>query len=145
MRTRIKFFRLLACCLLSTACNQLGPRSTPPAPPANSYRIAPVELVVGGAPRVVRAAFVTPQFIEAIRQQPSLGRHFTSEEYQRDDRPVVIVGHGLWQQRFGSNPQIIGTGLELNGRTHTVIGVMPKGFDTPEGADVWLPGAVSGR
>lgn len=145
MQTRVKFFRLLACCLLSTACNQIGSRSTRPTPPATSYRIAPVDLVWARAPHAVRGAFVTPQFIEMVGQRPSLGRYFIDEEYRRNDRPVVVVSHELWQRRFESNPEIIGQGLELNGRTHTVIGVMPKGFDIPEGVDVWLPEAVKGR
>jgi len=145
MQTRIKFFQLLVCCLLSVACNPAGSRSTPPAPAATSYRIASLDVAVAGATHTIRGAFVTPQFIEVVRQQPLLGRYFSDEEYQHNDRPVAVVSHGLWQQRLESKPEIIGRGLELSGRTYTVIGVMPKGFDVPEGADVWLPEAASSR
>ncbi len=145
MQTRMKLSQLLVCCLLSVSCNQIGSRSAPPAPPATSYRGAPVDLVVAGASHTIRGAFVTPQFIEVARQQPALGRYFANEEYRRNDRPVVVVAHNLWQQRFESKYEIIGQEIELGGRTHTVIGFMPKGFDTPEGVDVFLPEVDGGR
>ena len=57
--------------------------------------------------------------------------------------PVVVLGHGLWQRRFGSDPGVVGRSLILERRSFRVVGVMPKGFDMPEpGVEMWM---TSGR
>ena len=54
--------------------------------------------------------------------------------------PLAIVSHGLWQRRFGSDPNLVGRTIGLNGIPHTVLGVLPKGFRGLTGlADVWVP------
>jgi len=97
----------------------------------------------------VDGAQITPGLFEIMRVNPILGRTFTSE----DDRPgavSVTLSHGLWQREFGGDPAVIGRTIQMDDGPHTVIGVMPQGFDFPppidlEGetvplrADVWLP------
>lgn len=141
MRSRITLLQLLVCCLSMVACD-----SQPhyPAPPNTSYRIESLLRTTKDASRSIRGAFVTPDFIKAVREQPLLGRYFVADEYQSKDQQVVVLSHGLWQQEFGSDPAQIGKSLELNGRAYTVVGVMPKAFNVPEGAELWLP-EVSGR
>jgi putative ABC transport system permease protein len=58
---------------------------------------------------------------------------------------VALVGHGLWQRRYGSDPRLIGQAIVVDGKSHTVIGVMPSWLKQPgvslnvAGADVWIP------
>jgi predicted permease len=72
---------------------------------------------------------------------PALGRAFRPEEDQRGVESVVIISHGLWRQRFGADPSLVGKRISLNGESRKVIGVMPAGFKFPiiAGADIWRP------
>jgi predicted permease len=52
----------------------------------------------------------------------------------------VILSHGLWQRRFGANPDIAGQTISVNGQPFTVVGVMPEGFELPRaGSEMWMP------
>src|SRR5262249_22609340 len=52
---------------------------------------------------------------------------------------AVILGHSVWADRFGSDPAVIGRSIVLDGRSVTILGVMPPGFAYPLGAEVWAP------
>ena len=52
---------------------------------------------------------------------------------------MVLIGHGMWMNRYGSNPSIIGRTIRINDVPTTVIGVMPDGFKFPFNTDLWLP------
>ena len=71
---------------------------------------------------------------------PILGRVFTPE---RSSERVIVLGHELWQRRFGGDDSVLGRTLELDGQPHTVIGVMPQGFQFPPfwatSAEFWAP------
>ncbi len=144
MRSRMTFFQVLACCLSMVACHQSDSQPHYPTPPNTSYRIESLLLTTDDASHSIRGAFVTPDFIKAVRAQPLLGRYFVADEYQSKYQQVVVLSHELWEQRFGSDPAQIGKTLVVNGRAYTVVGVMPKTFNVPEGAEVWLPEAASG-
>jgi putative ABC transport system permease protein len=75
---------------------------------------------------------------------PQLGRSFTPDEDQAGANRVVIMSHRLWQRRFGGNPNIVGKALTLNGRSVTLVGIMPADFrfHTPED-ELWVPIAFS--
>src|SRR5664280_185985 len=73
---------------------------------------------------------------------PLLGRPFTAEETQQGKNQVVLLSHGLWQQRYGGRPDILGRTLHLDGETVTIIGVMPATCDYPMlwgRAALWRP------
>jgi putative ABC transport system permease protein len=53
--------------------------------------------------------------------------------------PVIVLGHGLWQRRFGSDPAIVGQSITINGEARTVVGVMPPGFTYPGQSQAWIP------
>jgi len=82
---------------------------------------------------------VSSDFFTVLQTAPALGRAFVAA----DDRPgarVVILSHELWQTRFGSDPGILGRSITLEGRPHTVVGVMPRGFQFPldeRNAEFW--------
>lgn len=73
----------------------------------------------------------TPSFQAALRVSPIMGRWFTEEEAQ-DRTRVVVLSHSLWSTRFGSDPNIIGQLIQLDGVSREVIGVMPRGFAYPD-------------
>jgi len=97
----------------------------------------------GNEPEQLKGAFVTQGLFEILGVAPILGRTFTADEDQPDHDLVVILSHGLWQRRFGSDPNILGQTLLLNNRPRVVIGVMPKGFQFPEVAEAWGPLALN--
>jgi len=84
-------------------------------------------------------AFVTAGAMAVPRVQPLLGRLFVDGE----DRPgapwVAILGYQLWRDRFQSDPAVLGRLLRVNGRSATVVGVMPDGFNYPSATDIWVP------
>jgi putative ABC transport system permease protein len=112
------------------------------------WRGQSVNLTGGAEPERVIGAFVSDRFFPLLGARPALGRTFTAEETDpATAKPVVVIGHGLWQRRFGSDPGILGRTLVLNGQSHTVVGVLGPEFDggnAPSngwfmGCDVFLP------
>ena len=87
----------------------------------------------------ISGARVTTNFFAALGVQPFLGRSFTSEEGLMGGPPAVIISHRLWQQRFGSDPQIVGRTLDTNDGSKVVVGVMPPDFKFPSYTEVWTP------
>ncbi len=99
----------------------------------------------GEAERIVTAQMSADLF-STLRVSPALGRLYTNEEDQPGGTQVVILSHGLWERRFGGKPDIINQPLTLNGKTYTVIGVMPKGYLFPTRVEMWVPvGQLSGE
>jgi putative ABC transport system permease protein len=71
---------------------------------------------------------VSSGYFNVMRGRPLLGRVFTEKEDQPGNVPVVVLGYGLWQRRYGGDPGVVGRSVTLGGRSHTVIGVMPADF-----------------
>ena len=72
--------------------------------------------------------------------EPLLGRVFTPDEFQTGRGQVAVLSFGLWQNRFGSNREIIGKTVLLNGQSYSVVGIMPRNFSFPSNeVDVWQP------
>ncbi len=85
-----------------------------------------------GDPIRVWAYQASAGFFSIYQVQPILGRLFTAEEDRPGGTPVAVLNYPLWQNRFGADPGVIGKNLNLDGRSYTIIGVLPKDFD-------WLP------
>ena len=91
-----------------------------------------------GEPERLIGVGVSQNLLSFLGVQPVLGRNFTVEEC-KDDAPLsIILTHGLWQRRFGADPNIVGTQLTLNNGPATVIGVLPANFDF---SAVFVPGS----
>ena len=90
-------------------------------------------------PEQVSGARVNASLFPALGVKPVLGRTFLPEEDRVGGAKVVIMGHGLWQRSFGSDPSIVGKTVTLNNQSYTVVGVMPQGFKFPGGENM-LPG-----
>ena len=85
-----------------------------------------------GLPERVLGARVTRPFFEVLGVPPALGRGFLPEEDVPGGPRVVVLGHGLWQRRFGGRPDVVGRSITLNGEPYTIVGVAPPGFQYPE-------------
>ncbi|MGC2401125.1 MAG: ABC transporter permease [Acidobacteriaceae bacterium] len=94
---------------------------------------------------------VTTNLFSMLGVQPLLGRTFNEAEGQSNGPPVVLLSEGLWRITFHADPAIVGQAVEISGKPHTVVGVMPGSFHFPEetGPDlqkgVWLPQQPSGE
>jgi len=95
----------------------------------------------GLAERVVSGA-VTADFFPLLGVQPAVGRNFTREEDTPNGPKAAILGHGLWQSRFGGDPDVLGRTITLNQQSYTVVGILPARFQYPERFQLWTPLAL---
>lgn len=88
----------------------------------------------------IRTARVSPSLFSVLGVSPLFGRNFTAQEGEPSKNSVVMLSHGFWKRRFGSNPDLIGQTLSLNGSKFVVIGIMPAAFwyPNPE-TEIWTP------
>jgi putative ABC transport system permease protein len=89
--------------------------------------------------RRLQGARVTATFFDVMRTRPIMGRLFTEKEEGPHAAPIALISHALWRHAFAGAANAIGQTIRLNGIPHTIIGVMPAGFDQPTDTDVWLP------
>ena len=104
-----------------------------------TYQGANFSLTGVGEPEILRGARVSHGLFEILRVPPLKGQTFTADEDRPDQNTVVLLGHGMWQSHFASDPNIVGRQIILNNRPHTIKGVMPPGFKFPEIAELWVP------
>ncbi len=91
-----------------------------------------------GEPEPATSIEVIGNFFQVLGLQPSMGRLFTAEEASPGAHPVTLLSNAYWRRQFNSDPNIVGTAIEMNGTPLTVVGVLPENFDF--GA-VFSPGA----
>ena len=96
-------------------------------------------LVGDGEPERFSGWLVTSGFFQVAGTDALLGRTFNDEDYQPGNTRVVVLGHGLWQRRFGGDPTVIGRKLMLSGQPYVVVGVMPPEFQLPADREIWAP------
>ena len=106
-----------------------------------------VNLSGGDQPEALNTVLASSRLFQALRVQPALGRSFLPEEDQPGHDHVIILSHGLWERRFGSDRAVIGRPITIDRQSYTVIGVMPPEFRFPpdlppaQSIDAWLPPA----
>jgi putative ABC transport system permease protein len=92
----------------------------------------------GDLPERLRLAHVTPGFLDVWQIAPALGRGFAAADHKTGASPVALLSYRYWQRRFGGDPRVIGSELQLSGQKYAVVGVMPEGFVYPDSSiDVW--------
>jgi putative ABC transport system permease protein len=116
-----------------------------------AFNYAAYNLTTGDVPERVSGAVVSPSVFQLLGADPVKGRVFTRDEGAEGRDDVVVISARLWQHRFNSDPTIVGNKISLNGRPHTVVGIMPEQFDFPlplfnvqgsrfaSRADTWKP------
>ena len=92
-----------------------------------------------GYPERLRGVRVTPGVFQSIRVTPALGRDFTNADAVPGAPAVIIIGHAVWESRYGSRADAIGQVLTVNGVPTTVVGVMPPKFAFPQSHNAWIP------
>jgi putative ABC transport system permease protein len=97
----------------------------------------------GTEPESITTAAVSSGALALFGGSPMLGRMFTDEEARSNAR-VAVLGHGLWQRRFGADPQVVGRTVQIDREPHEIIGVMPAGFVPGYVAsELWTPLNIS--
>ena len=113
----------------SQVFDQLGTYSQP----------AGLNLTTADEPERVQASAVSANFFSVLGVRPALGRSFLPEEDKPGAAPVAIITAGLWQRRFGADPQIINRTVKLDSESYTVVGVLPANFELPESVQAFIP------
>jgi predicted permease len=103
------------------------------------YTYASFDFAAGGNPEVIPAGAVESSFFQVFGVQPMLGRGFLPEEENAGHSNVVVLGYDFWRTHFASNPNIVGQNIPLNNASFSVVGVMPRGFRSPDWAKIWTP------
>ena len=94
-------------------------------------------------PEQVAGFRVTADFFKAFQIQPMLGRDFVRGEETPGQHRRAILGYRLWIRQFGGNPGVVGQAVHIDGEPYEVVGIAPKGFAIPDGAEIWAPLAYS--
>lgn len=120
-----------------------------------AFNYTAFNLTGGAIPERIQGAAVSSSLFSLLGVEPIAGRTFARDEQGEGHDDVVVISERLWKRRFNSDPMLVGKTLELNGRTFTVIGVMPRAFEFPiplfnvqggqfaEQVDIWKPVAFT--
>src|SRR5215813_2709928 len=100
----------------------------------NSYNLTGY----GDAERIPTAQ-MSADLLAALRVNAAIGRIYTNDDDKPGAAPVAVLSYALWQRRFGGQQNILNQPLTFNGKSYTVIGVMPQDFQYPSRVDMWVP------
>src|SRR5579864_6447136 len=105
------------------------------------YRWSGFNITEGGRPESVNGIKASAELLPMFGIPPELGRFLAPEEMQAGHDQVAVIGHSLWQMRYGSDPAILGKTIELNQKRYTIVGVMPASFrfTWDQERDVFVP------
>jgi predicted permease len=95
--------------------------------------------ITGDRPEQIHGIHVTEGYFRLFGAPVMLGRTFTPQEDAPNGGKVVVLSYGLWQRKFGGNPNAIGKSLSLGSEPYTIVGVMGRDFLSDPEADIWLP------
>ena len=99
-----------------------------------AYRRDRFNVTGGGAPEPIVGLRASHELFKVLRVSPALGRGFDKEE-QEGKIPVAVISQGLWMRRFGGDPGVLDKGILLDDVRHSIIGVLPQGFQFPSFTD----------
>ena len=88
---------------------------------------------------------VTPNFFDILGVKPFMGRGFTPDEAIPGHDQEVVLSYRMWRERYAGDPAILGKTIRVFSKSTTIVGVMPKTFDYPLPAQLWLPLAMTGK
>ena len=125
------------------------PRETQSFVDIAGYQEYDASFTGGREPELVRAGSATPNLLDVTRTPAMIGRTFNAADTAGGTSDVIVIGHGLWQRRFGGDAGVIGRTVQVNGRARTVIGIMPPSFKLPNDfsslrpTEAWVPEVVN--
>ena len=103
------------------------------------YNRASYNLTGAGEAERIITGQVSADLFSVLRVNPLHGRVFTNEEDKPGGTPVVVLSYGLWQRRFGGQTSVLDQPITLNGKSYTVIGIMPESYAYPSRVEMWVP------
>jgi putative ABC transport system permease protein len=95
--------------------------------------------ITGDRPEQIHGIHVTEGYFRLFGAPVMLGRTFTPQEDLPNCGKVVVLSYGLWQRRFGGQPNVVGQALSLGNEPYTIVGVLGKQFQSDPEADIWVP------
>lgn len=98
-----------------------------------------LNLTGGDRPEQVKGIHASSGYFSVFGAQPVLGRTYTGDEDRPGGPRVIVISHGLWRTRFGSDPTVIGRLIQVSGDPYEIVGVLGPTFRTDPAVDVWLP------
>jgi putative ABC transport system permease protein len=93
----------------------------------------------GNPPQTYHLERASSGIFDMLHVPPALGRGFQPGDDKPGAAPVLLLGYGVWKERYGSSPAVIGRSVRMNEKPATIIGIMPDGFKFPSGTDMWMP------
>ena len=96
-------------------------------------------LTGAGDPQQLKAQNITANLFSVVGVKPILGRSFTEDEEKPNGPSVAILSNSLWLRRFGGDASIVGKSITIDGKSTTVVGILPAGFNLVPETDIWLP------
>jgi putative ABC transport system permease protein len=93
----------------------------------------------GNPPQAYRLERTSSGIFDMMHLHPTLGRGFLPTDDKPGAAPVLLLGYGVWTERYASSPAVIGRAVRVNEKPATIIGVMPAGFKFPQNSDMWMP------
>ena len=134
MRRAIGLFWFYVVSLALVGCGWMEPQQKPLA---GSYRAQDFEVRTAEATEHMQGAAVSDEFFAGGKIRPMLGRTILPSEHR--SMQVAVLSYPLWNSKFHGDPAMLGRTLEVNGQNVTIVGVMPKDFSVPDGAQLWVP------
>lgn len=104
-----------------------------------------------GPAEQLTASYVSPHFFDVLGVEPILGAGFDEASVDEADGRLVMLSHGLWIRRYGSDPTLVGRDIRIDGAPHTVVGVLPPDYRQPEqdlswqATELWRPLRLDGQ
>ncbi len=104
-----------------------------------AYGFGTAVLTEAGDPLRITVSLTTSSLWRVLGVEARIGRTYGEGEDQPEAEPVAVLSHGLWQQRFGADPTVVGRTMVLDGVARTIVGVMPSSFRFPDPeVEAWL-------
>lgn len=96
-------------------------------------------ITADGSVELVSVAEISAAGFRVARVPPLMGRTLVEADTEPGAAPVIIIGHDVWKSRFGGASDVVGRELRLGEKAHTIVGVMPEGFQFPFNFRYWVP------
>lgn len=108
-----------------------------------AYRRTQINLSTDDEPQRIQGARISHGLFPLLREKPVLGRLFSADEDVPGRGDVVLIAYELWVRHFARDPAVVGRTVRIDGRSHTIVGVMRPRFAFPEWAQAWTPLGLS--
>ena len=105
----------------------------------SAIRITNANLALADQAERIDLAQTSADFFDAFGVAPQLGRLFVAADEQAGHAPAAVLSDALWRRKFGADPSLVGRQVNLDGKSYTVVGIAPRGFQYPDKTEAWLP------